>query len=191
MTGFDVEGFLDDYQPRTVEAHICGKPDLLVEHERLEAELTGARSAAGDVMFSKEVADLARQVRDLEDKIAAAERVFVFGALSRKAWQDLIRAHPPNKDDRAEGLDHHPDTFIPAAISACARAPELTVEQVARLDETLPFTEFEKLWQATLTVNLGSSSPPKSVLAAAIERLTQNGGSSTTAAPAGSPDGSS
>ena len=39
MTDFDVDTWLDGYQPHTAEARICTRYDLLEQHAKLDAQL--------------------------------------------------------------------------------------------------------------------------------------------------------
>ena len=190
---FDRDAFLRDYQPSVVEVRIVMAGALLLVHQKLEEELTGARAAASGVMFDAEVTELGRRVRELEAEIAESERVYTFRGVSHREWQDLIRAHPPTDKQRKElpELDHNPETFHLAAIAASSHDPQLTPDDVQFLRDNLVFTEFEKLWGGALEANLGVVASPKSLLAAAIDVVSQNGGSSTTARQEASPGASS
>lgn len=193
MSSFDVDAFLDGYQGVTVEVRIVRRADLIATHQKLDAKLATARAAASDDLWSPEVAALTRQIRELETEIEASEAVFHFRAVSKRQWQDLIRAHPPTKAqlEAEPGIDFNPETFPPAAIVACAIDPTLSTEQVSRLLDTVSFVEYQKLWKGVLEANLGVAVSPKSLLAAVIEGLSQNGESSTTAPPEASPAESS
>jgi hypothetical protein len=183
MTDFDVDDWLDHYQPRTSEARIAVRYDLIDEHQRLELKL--AESSA-DTDRRK----LAEKIVSLEDEIVAEERVFTFRDIGGR-WLALIGEHPPTKDQLGvdSGLDHNPETFPVAAIVESSADPKLTVRQVERLREKLRLVEWQKLWGAVLEANLGVAAAPKSLLAGAVLRL--NGASVTTPAPAESPAASS
>lgn len=181
MADFDIDEFVAGYERRVERVRICMRAGLLAEHARLEQELLDARQADGDNLH-----ELAAQISELEDEIRAAEREFTFGALSSEAWQDLLRAHPPTKDqlESDRGLDHNPLTFPPAAVAASSVEPVLTVEAAKKLRSTLQFSDWQKLWGATLAANLEVSAAPKSVLATAVLRLS--GDSSTSSSRGGS-----
>jgi len=183
VTDFDVDAWLDDYQPHTAEARICTRFDLLEQHAKLEQDLAVAATESRRKT-------IARKVVKLEAEIEAVEKVFTFADIGGQ-WLDLIGKHPPTKDqltaDRV--LDHNPETFPVAAIVASSSTPKLTEAQVKRLREKLQFVQWQKLWAATLEANLGMVGVPKSLLAGAV--LRQNGGSGTTPAPEESPAASS
>lgn len=192
MPVFDVDAFLDGYKGKTVSVVVCGRADLMGRHTDLERSLIEARTASRDDFHNPEVAQLTGEIRELEQEMKGAEVTFTFAALSHKAWQDLLAKHPPTKQQKAEhGIDHNPETFPTAAIAAAAIEPPLTSEQAERIRDTLTFGEFEKLYRAVLEANAEVQGVPKSVLAAVIGDRPQNGASSTTAAPEGSPDASS
>lgn len=174
----DVDAWLDQYEARIVTVPICQKAALLDEHARLEAQT--AREGAGSLAGTGN----AKALADLEDRIEQASRPFTFRGLGKRGWADLLKAHPPSKDDLKAGIDFNPETFPHAAIAECSVEPKLTVAQSQRFAEVLPQGEWERLWGAVLTCNLEEVSPPKSVLAAVARSMSN--GSSTTAAPSGS-----
>jgi hypothetical protein len=174
----NVEDFLAGYQPRTVTVLICQRAALLDEHARIEAEVL--RDGGGSLAGRTKAGELAA----LEDQIEEASTAFRFRALGRRGWADLLRQHPPSKDDAKLGIDFNPETFPQAAIAASSVEPEISPEQSERLAEVLPQGEWEKLWAAVLTCNIEGVEPPKSVLAAVAR--TMSVASSTTAAPTGS-----
>lgn len=183
MTGFDVDTWLDDYQPRTVETRICTRYDLVEQHAKLEQQL------ATETTDTRRKT-LARKITKLEQEIEAVEKVFLFADIGGQ-WMDLIGQHPPTKVqlDADKNLDHNPETFPVAAVAASSSQPELTEDQVKRMRSKLQHTQWEKIWGATLEANLGMVIAPKSVLAGLV--LRRNGASGTTRAPAGSPAASS
>jgi hypothetical protein len=183
MTAFDVDAWLNDYQPHTAEARICTRFDLLAQHSQLENELEAATK-------DNQRRALARKVVKLEAEIEASEKVFTFADIGGQ-WVDLIGKHPPTKEqlDADGSLDHNPETFPVAAIAASSTDPKLTVEQSERLRVKLQFIQWQKLWMATLEANLGMATAPKSLLAGAVLRL--NGVSETTPALEESPAASS
>lgn len=61
------------------------------------------------------------------------ELTLALTALSAKAYDDLLAAHPPTKEQKAEGEGYNPDTFAPAVIAAVVTEPKLTVEQATEI----------------------------------------------------------
>lgn len=171
---------LDHATPRSIEVSVCARGDLVDAHDRLERQLTSQRSPdQGSLAGSAapDITEIARQVRDLEDQIADASLTYTVTSIGRRAWADLKRQHPPTRDEAKKGLDTNMATFPQAAIARCC-SPEITLEQSERLTEVLPEGEWTKLWTAVLGVNLGVMDTPKSGVAAAILRLSENSGAS-------------
>lgn len=183
---FDVAAFCSGYQRRIESTKLCTRPDLILEHGRLDAELRDVASSDPD-----RAKELAQAVTDLEAKIAEAQQEFRFQGLADLPWADLLKVHAPTKEQLADNdsLGYNPDTFPAAVIAASSLEPALSPEAVALLRETVPPSDFEKLWQAALTANREVVDAPKSELATVV--LRTSGASSTTAAPGVSPAGSS
>lgn len=178
----DLDAFLNDYEPQRVAVQVCSKAGLVARHAELDAELTAAQQAARDDLNNHQVSALVRDIQELEQEIAASQATFVFQGLPYEEWQTLKRKHPPTQAQRREqGLDINIDTFALPAIAECAVDPTMTTDQATRLAKTLPNGEVEKMFRAALAAN-GETPVPKSVLAALIERVAQNGKSSITAA---------
>jgi hypothetical protein len=130
-------------------------------------------------------------VRELEDQMEAAKTSFTFRAIGRKAWADLVAKHPPTKaqlkvDPQA---DVDPESFPVAAIAASCVEPALTLEQAQRIESAVTDVQWRVLYGACLTVNVGTSDLPKSVLAGLILQTSER--SVTTAASEESPAASS
>lgn len=105
-------------------------------------------------------------------------------ALSRKAWSDLMAAHPPSEEHRKLRLDHNPETFWPAALAECIVEPAGSVEDVAMLAERLPEGEWNRLVRCCADLNRGVAGPLDQRLSA-ILRISA--GSSTTSPSEESP----
>lgn len=179
----DLDAWLEECKPRTVEVSVCGRGDLLEQHTAAEAALTQAGSP-------DEMRELAERVQAIEAEIQAATRTFRFRSVSTLEWTNLLAQHPPTKDQlKADPLaEFNPETFPPAAVAACS-ADGITIEQAQRLHRTLREGEWRKIWSAVLQVNLGAVDPPKSLLAGAV--LRSNGASGITRADMASPAASS
>lgn len=187
----DLDAWLDDYRPYISSVRVCGRADLVGEHERLNAELTAAVAADKDMLASERVAEAKVAVESVQAAIEASEMEFTFQGLPFKEWQDLKRQHPPTEGQRTRGHDTNMETYAPALIAATSLEPKISSEQATRLVERLPLAEAEKLYEAALNANGQVAGPPKSVLAAHIDQVRLNGDSSTTALPEASPAPSS
>lgn len=187
----DLDSWLEDYRPYTTSVSVCGRADLVATRGRLEANLAAALAASkrDDLLNSPDLAAAKRASEDNDAAIEAAQRTFTFVGVGHREWQDLKRKYPPSDEERRAGLDTAMERFAPAMIAASsADDVPVTVEQATKLMDKLPAGEFDKLFEAALQANGQVVAGPKSVLAALIERSLQNGDSSTTSLPEGSPD---
>lgn len=87
---------------------------------------------------------------------------FEFRSIGRKAYDDLVKQHPPGEAENKEHLEqykvpapYNAESFAPALIAASLVEPALTVEQVQELfeDEAWNGAEIIQLWQAAQEVN--------------------------------------
>lgn len=147
---------------------------MLVEHERLDAELLAASKADSEENRDPLGPGLAESLVRFEAEIEAAKQQFRFRAIGKKAWADLLAQHPPTKEQVTlqPRLDHNPETFPLAAIAASCVDPKMTVEQVGKLEQALNLAQFDKLWAGCLDANVGASDSPKSLVAPLIVRMS-------------------
>lgn len=168
-------------------------PELIAQHEALDAELQATMNDDARNNRQPQAPVIAQRIEELEQQIADSAISFKFGALSFKAWTELLAAHPPTKQQLKQAdakatswrsrnmLDHNPDTFPQALIAACAMEPEMTVEQAKQLADTLAPDQFQILYEGAVSVNRGAGGDaPKSLVAGAI--LRPSGLSAATAA---------
>ncbi|MCB0966278.1 MAG: hypothetical protein KDB37_05535 [Ilumatobacter sp.] len=175
----------------TATARILLRQDLVAEHARLDAELQQAIADDARLNRNPVAPGLARQIEELEGRLEGERTEFLFRSIGKRAWADLLAAHPPTKRqvERNKGLDHNPDTFPAAAIAASCVSPEMTLDQVRRLEQALNNSQFDALWARCLEANLGGVALPKSLTVGMIRRA--NVPSATTAASEASPGASS
>lgn len=152
-----LDDLLAKAQPRTVTVPLCLRGDLLEEHEQAKAALAIAQAERRDDAVQVE---LAEAVVGIETDIAEATVDFVLRNIGRRAWSDLLGEHPPTDDQRevfGRRLDHNPDTFPYAAVAASCVAPDgVTAEKIRELEEVISSGQWDELWAACLTVNMGS-----------------------------------
>ncbi len=187
MNDFDLDSWLDDYEPVVVEARVVQKASLITEHTRLGQALFEARKAADDVMHDPEAARLTAELRAVEEQIEASEKTFRFHGIGHGPWQDLKRKHPPSPEDRETGVDVNLTTWCPAVLVACSLDPKITGPQAETMMRKLPPGEFDKLLLAVREANQEVVGAPKSVLLAHTELLRRNGDSPTTGPLSASP----
>ena len=193
----DIDALLDEIEnpeyraSQTVRILVGKAASLLADHAAADEELRQAIDEDSRENREPLAPALARRVRELEDQMEAAKTSFTFRAIGRKAWADLVAKHPPTKaqlkvDPQA---DVDPESFPVAAIAASCVEPALTLEQAQRIESAVTDVQWRVLYGACLTVNVGTSDLPKSVLAGLILQTSER--SVTTAASEESPAASS
>lgn len=189
MAEFDLDSWLEGYEPVITQARIVQKAGLIAEHARLEKAFVEAQQEAADVMSDGTANSIAGELRAIEAEIASSERVFTFKSQGHETWQGLKRKHPPKPGTtQGYGGEVDIDTFAPEAIALYSLEPKITQRQAEALMRRLPPGEYSKLYQAVLEANGEVVGPPKSVLAALTERLRQSGGYLTTGQNGASPE---
>lgn len=142
---------------RTVE--ICLRGDLVAEHEEAERQLEQAQRAQGDSLAGNGAGAIAERIEALEAEMREASYTFRLRALSRPAWRDLLKEHPPRRGEDGEmlqpdgalGIDS--ETFFAAMIRACLVDPALTVGQWSELEQALTDRQFDTLSDAAWALN--------------------------------------
>lgn len=144
---------------KTARCRLVLDGDLLDRHAQLEVDLA---SASDD---EKQL--LAAEILALEDEIAEAEVEFVLRGMGRARWRKLLADHAP-QEGQAAG-DHYDEDFPLEALAVSLVEPEMTVDEVRQLEDTMDEIQFSTLWAACLKANLGSAvTRPESQAARAI-----------------------
>lgn len=182
---------------RIVTARIVLAPQALRdEHAALEAELAALIS---DTVSDPDRMRVAARLVEIEHELAGQDPdgndipgrtvVFRFRNIGHRAWADLLRKHPPTDSQlrRDRSMDHNPETFPYAAMSASCVSHEMTPAQVEALDKSkaVDVDQWSTMWGACCRANV-QDTVPKSLAAGLI--LRASGGSAATALSTGSPD---
>lgn len=165
---------------RVATVKVLLRQDLVTRHAQLEGELAAAIARDAKTNDPDRAPDIAQQIDDLQGEMEAAKVEFRFRNIGRKAWADLLAAHPPEKQHKELKTDHNPETFPIAAIAAsCSEPAGVDEGAVRRLEAALTDSQFTSLWRACIDANLGGVDVPKSLVAGRI--LQVNGRSANTA----------
>lgn len=143
--------------PETV-VPVCLRGDLAADHEVLERELEQAQKQATDSLAGNGAAEIAERIRGLEEQMREHTYDFRLRALPRRAWRDLVAAHPPRRGDDNEIVDAdrmgvNGETFFDAMIRACLVDPELADEEWAALNEALTDRQYDSISDAAWALN--------------------------------------
>jgi hypothetical protein len=117
---------------RVATARVLIRQDLLARHEELDAELQAAIASDGMHNRTPRAPALAAELEALEAEVEAAKVEFRFRSIGKRAWADLLAAHPPTREQKKADprVDHNPDTFPAAAIAASCVDPVLTLDKI-------------------------------------------------------------
>lgn len=142
---------------RTVD--LCLRGDLQAEWEMLQRDLDEAKrvakasaSLAGEE--SEDVAALAERMQALEATMAESVLTVRLRALNRKAFQDLLLAHPPRKDDQRDKLyGFNVDTFNDALVRASCVDPEFNDDQWDQFTQVITSGQHAELSETAGALN--------------------------------------
>jgi hypothetical protein len=168
MTVVDIESIIGDLEQPERTVRICLKGKLVGEHEDLERQLSEAQvNAVATMGGTAKTAELAQQIRDLEQQMDAASVVFRVRGISYFEREEWLKANPPR-----EGVEErfNPLTGAPSLIAACLVEPAATVEQARRLMEKAGTGQADKLFSACLQAIGEDGAVPFSVAASATLR---------------------
>lgn len=182
-------------KPAERTIRLCLRGDLVAAYEELDrrrAEVVNQvdrSSLAGSPAVA-----IARQMQAVQEQMKDFSYPFRVRALTRKAYQALVAAHPPRRDEKGEILEAdremgiNQNTFWDPLIRACVVDPVMDDQEWTRLlDELLSDRQYEQLGIAALAVCRGNVDIPFS--SAASDLLKTLGGESS--APNGSASPSS
>lgn len=152
-------------RPATFD-HLKRKPPLeRVVHVVLSDEAFRAHDEAANTLeqarlVGKPTAGLEEAVAKALAALEAETVTLRFRSIGRKAYDALLRQHPPTDEQKAEaqkeGTPEPPydiDNFSVALVAASCVDPVLTVEQVRELTDEWNTAEFVPCWMAALEVN--------------------------------------
>ena len=163
---------------RVATARILLRQDLITRHTELETELAEAIARDAVTNAKDRAPDISRKLKKLEDEIEAAKVGFKFRNIGRKAWADLLAAHPPTKAQKELRTDHNPETFPIAAMAAAIVEPEgFDEDGIRRLEAVLTDAQFTALWRACVDACMGGVESPKSLAAGQILRVKERSAS--------------
>jgi hypothetical protein len=156
----------------------CLRGDLKAEHEQLNAELERLETDAVDSLAGNGGAELAEQIRALEEQMRESTYPIRLRALSGPDYRHFKSGFPPRVDaegevdklDEAYGFNIE-DGFKPLVRRSLVD-PELTDDEFADLMTKLTDNQFTALALAAYRLNRGDIDVPFSRAASRLNRLT-------------------
>lgn len=180
----------DEVTPSEARVPLCLRGDLTSRLAGLREQHLAALQYDAANNVTPTAPAVAREIDDLQAQIAEHTTVFVLRALGDRGWRDLLRKHPPAKDDQRAGAQYNPDTFPAAALAATIVEPAgVTLDGVQTLLARVTPGDANRLWQACLGLHYEVHEVGESVRS--TEPAPPSGTSSTTAHPEESPTASS
>ena len=187
------DNFLDDFlgELKLPQASVplTARTDLLGEYAKLQIKYEESLRDSDDSLAGSRSQGIKDQMYELEDRMAASVRHFVFEALPHQKYDKLLAQHPPKEADRKALTGFNRETFPIALIAACSHTPKMSPSQVDQLVNRLTDGQFGKLWNTVITLNVGDDVPPKSVRHSSLVEEAKR--SSITASLGESPEASS
>jgi hypothetical protein len=159
---------------RTVE--LCLRGDLVARVEDLERQLRDLPESDTDLRLAgnSERRQLAEQITAVQEQMRDATAVFRLRALTRRAWDALVRAHPVRKGDDGgvhpedKGYAYNTESFFDALIRACVVDPVLDDGEWETLLDHITPAQFATLNTAAVGLNLRGVDVPFSHAASQI-----------------------
>lgn len=158
-------------------------PQALID-EHAELDVAFREAAINDVAIGDNTSTvIVERLEAVEQELEAFYVPFKVGAIAKRAWADLLKAHPPTKAQLAEDnrCEFNPDTFPAMAIAACLISPVMSFEQVKILEDGvenedgestggLNDAQFNTLFNNVAAVNMSGLAAPKSVAVGVLHR---------------------
>ncbi len=116
-------------KPAEAVVNVCMRAHLVAEHELLDDRLVEAVQAKVSSLAGNGAAELREQVEALEAEIRENTYPFRLRAMGRRAFNELVAAHPPRRDEQGEIVEAdlrfsaNVDTLLPELIRACVYDP--------------------------------------------------------------------
>ena len=156
----------------------------------LEKKLAEAEAFDADHNAAPTAPAVEEQLEQARDEFREMIVEFTFEAMGRKAYDELVDAHPPTPKQKEDGYSYNPETHAAALIVASCIDPEMSLADAQAIWEEWGTAEAQLLYMTAVAVNAaGERRVPKSVLGTGPTR--RSGPSSTTASPSVSPTASS
>lgn len=153
----DIEDIIGEAQLPQRTVTICVRGDLVARWEELHEQWRTAPDKAESLASAGPKAALAAQLRELQEEMAAASRIFVFQALPPADYSALISQHPPKTGTQGR---FNAESLRGPLVSACAVNPTMTLDQVARLFAKLSEGQARELGDAAYLANEGGVDIP-------------------------------
>ena len=130
----------------------------------LRALLTAARDSDRISNDTDKAPAIQKQIDKMVETSQDTLVVFTFKSVGRFEYDKLVAAHPPTKEQKADGAEFNADTFPPALLSAACSDPEISLEEATEMfdDPDWNNAELRALFFGALEVNTETGEIPLS-----------------------------
>lgn len=180
----DLETLFRGTTAKTVTKTVCLSGELSGEFANLERQLVEARTRDDQSFAGGEARKVTERMDAIREQMAAAEVTFTFTALPPMRPLDLLMAHPPREDDKADkALGYNQETYYPALVKASctkvtdAEGAEYAADSVSgeaweAMLSGLGHADFDALVSGAMEAN-GRTTVPFSQLASRISQESE------------------
>lgn len=180
MSDAPVDGaqLLAELKPRLREDAtwvVLGRPDLVDDFHKAEDELADAQDADTSSQkrlatgASAKVKKLAQRVRELEEEIAKTQVRFVFRAITKTRYNEIVEANPPrDKNVWDTAVGHNREAVDNELVRVCLIDPVFDEASWKELVAVINPGEWDELVRCVRAVNGVMKEAPKSGLAAMV-----------------------
>lgn len=160
------------WQPTLVRTSICLDSRVVLEIDRLTEQLAREKTLDEQNNRTPVAPGIAARIVELREQAKASEHEFVFASLGRRAYSDLIRAHPASDEQQKladAALAWNTDTFPPALLAAACVEPTGTDEAWwTRKYSQWGTGQISRLWGACMAAQGGVVDVPKAIEASGL-----------------------
>lgn len=96
--------------------------------EARQRQSTDSKQATLDLLKGKSA-----RSKTVNVQVNGQEVAITFTAISSHDLDKLQSKYPPTSEQRVRGLQFNPETFAPALVAACAKDPEMTLEDAKEI----------------------------------------------------------
>lgn len=157
----------------------CLRGDLAAQHEQLNEQLERLETEAVDSLAGNGGAELAEQIRELEQQMRDSTYPIILRALSKPEFRTFLAKFPQRRDgegkvtnDLDEVYGFNTEDGFEALVRLSIVDPDLDADDFDELMTKLTETQFASLVVAAWRLNKGDIDVPFSRAASRLNRLT-------------------
>ncbi len=116
-------------KPAETAVNVCLRAHLVAEHELLDEQLVEAVQAQASSLAGNGAAELRERIEAIEAEMRENTYAFRLRAMGRRAFSELVAAHPPRRDEQGEIVEAdlrfsaNVDSLFPELIRASVYDP--------------------------------------------------------------------